>query len=285
MPRLGAHESVAAGLHLAFARIESVGGEALQIFTRNQRQWHPTDLSAEEVILFREAHEKSGGIPVASHASYLVNLATGKDDLLEKSVRGLVLELNRCAQLGVPYVVLHPGSHGGAGVAAGLERFTRGMDRVIEQSDGVVQLLVETTAGQGTGLGSKFEELAYILENSKFPELLGVCVDTCHIFAAGYELRTAEGYQATIAALQSAVGIDKIRFFHLNDSKKELGSRVDRHEHIGKGAIGLDGFKNLLNDSRFAGLPMTLETPKGDSLEEDRENLGVLRSLLHRILR
>lgn len=279
-PLLGAHESVAGGLHLAFERIERVGGDALQIFTRNQRQWHPAELKAEEIELFKKAHEKSNGMPVASHASYLVNLATGKDELLEKSVHNLVLELTRCAQLGVPYVVLHPGSHGGDGVEVGLERFVRGLDIAIERGGVAVQVLVETTAGQGTGLGSRFAELAYILDNSKFRDLLGVCVDTCHIFAAGYELRTVEGYQATIAALTSSVGLDKIRFFHLNDSKKELGSRVDRHEHIGKGAIGLDGFKNLLNDNRFFGLPMTLETPKSDSLAEDRENLRLLRSLL-----
>lgn len=280
MPLLGAHESVAGGLHLAFERIKRVGGEALQIFTRNQRQWHPAALGGEEIELFKKAHEKSGGMPVASHASYLVNLASGKDELLEKSIHNLSLELTRCAQLGVPYVVLHPGSHGGDGVEVGLERFTRGLDRAIERSGVTVQVLVETTAGQGTGLGSRFTELAYILDNSKFPELLGVCVDTCHIFAAGYELRTANGYEATVAALLSSVGLDKIRFFHLNDSKKELGSRVDRHEHIGKGAIGLGGFKILLNDKRFAGLPMTLETPKSNTLAEDRENLQVLRSLL-----
>lgn len=285
MPLLGAHESVAGGLHLAFTRIESVGGEALQIFTRNQRQWHPAELTADEIKLFRLAHEKSGWMPVASHGSYLVNLATDKDDLLEKSVNNLVLELKRCAQLGIPYVVLHPGTHGGAGIATGLKRFTRGLDRVLAQGAGKVQVLVETTAGQGTGLGSNFSELAYILDNSKFPELLGVCVDTCHIFAAGYELRTTDGYQATIAGLESSVGLDKIRFFHLNDSKKELGSRIDRHEHIGKGAIGRDGFKNLLNDSRFVGLPMTLETPKSDSLDEDRENLQVLRSLMDKTRR
>jgi deoxyribonuclease-4 len=279
-PLLGAHESVAGGLHLAFERIERVGGEALQIFTRNQRQWNPAELGVEEIELFRTAHEKSNGMPIASHASYLVNLATGKKELLEKSVYNLSLELTRCAQLGVPYVVLHPGSHGGDGVDVGLERFTRGLDMAIERGGAAVQVLVETTAGQGTGLGSSFTELAYILENSKFPELLGVCVDTCHIFAAGYELRTADGYQATVAAMESSVGIDKIRFFHLNDSKKDLGCRVDRHEHIGKGAIGLSGFKNLLNDSRFAGLPMTLETPKSDSLAEDRENLQILRSLM-----
>lgn len=279
-PLLGAHESVAGGLHLAFERIERVGGEALQIFTRNQRQWNPAELGVEEIELFRTAHAKSNDMPIASHASYLVNLATGKKELLEKSVSNLSLELTRCAQLGVPYVVLHPGSHGGDGVDVGLERFTRGLDMAIERGGTAVQVLVETTAGQGTGLGSSFTELAYILENSKFPELLGVCVDTCHIFAAGYELRTADGYQETVAAMESSVGIDKIRFFHLNDSKKDLGCRVDRHEHIGKGAIGLSGFKNLLNDSRFAGLPMTLETPKSDSLAEDRENLQILRSLM-----
>lgn len=279
MVLLGAHESVAGGLHLAFERIASVGGEALQIFTRNQRQWHPAELQPEEIALFRAAHEKSGRIPVASHASYLVNLATDKKELLKKSVHGMVQELDRCARLGVPYVVLHPGSHGGAGVAAGLERFVKGLDQALAQSDGTVQVLVETTAGQGTGLGSRFSELAYILKNSHYPDLLGLCVDTCHIFAAGYELRTAAGYRETFAELESSVGLDRIRWFHLNDAKKELGSKIDRHEHIGKGDIGLAGFTNLLADSRFAGLPMTLETPKSNSLDEDRENLRILRSL------
>ncbi len=279
MPLLGAHESVAGGLHLAFDRIKKVGGESLQIFTRNQRQWHPAPLKAEEIDAFKEAHEKNGKMIVASHGSYLVNLATAKDDLLEKSVDAFRLELQRCDQLAIPYVVLHPGSHGGAGVEVGLERFVRGLDRAIEAGGVGVKVLLETIAGQGTGLGSSFEELAFVLQNSKYPELLGVCVDTCHIFAAGYELRTEEGYNTTIAALEKAVGIDNVLFFHLNDSKKELGSRVDRHEHIGKGAIGLNGFRNLLNDSRFKGLPMTLETPKSENLAEDRENLRVLRSL------
>ena len=280
MPLLGAHESVAGGLYLAFERIEKVGGEALQIFTRNQRQWRPKELGIEEIELFKKAHEERGGMPIASHASYLVNLATDKEELLSKSLQNLALELTRCAQLGVPYVILHPGSHGGDGVEVGLERFTRGLDKAIERSGVTVQVLVETTAGQGTGLGSTFEELSYILNNSKYPQLLGVCVDTCHVFAAGYELSTEEGYAATVAALESSIGLDKILFFHLNDSKKERGSRLDRHEHIGKGTIGLDGFKNLLNDPRFAGLPMTLETPKSDSLIEDRENLKILRSLI-----
>ncbi len=280
MPLLGAHESVGGGLYLAFERIERAGGEALQIFTRNQRQWNPANLKDEEIELFREAHDKSGNMPVTSHASYLVNLATGKEELLEKSINNLSLELQRCAQLGLPSVVLHPGSHGGDGVEVGLDRVVSGLDRTIEKAGVEVQILVETTAGQGTGLGSRFEELGYILQNSNYPDLLGVCVDTCHVFAAGYELRTEDGYRATMADLDRTVGLGKVMFFHLNDSKKDLGCRVDRHEHIGRGAIGLDGFRNLLNDSRFADRPMTLETPKGDNLEEDRENLRVLRSLM-----
>lgn len=280
MPLLGAHESVSGGLHLAFARIGQVGGEVLQIFTRNQRQWQPAELQGAEIDLFRAAHEESGAMAVASHASYLVNLATAQKELREKSITNLVLELQRCAALGVPYVVLHPGSHGGDGVEAGLERFVANLDRAIATSNTPVQVLVETTAGQGTGLGRSFEELAFIIGRSKYRQLLGVCVDTCHIFAAGYELRTAEGYGATIDSLDRTVGLAGVRLVHLNDSKKELGSRVDRHEHIGRGAIGPAGFGNLLNDSRFADVPMVIETPKGEDLAEDRENLRTLRSLI-----
>lgn len=279
MALLGAHESVAGGLHLAFERIAQVGGESLQIFTRNQRQWKPAPLKQEEIDLFKEASEKTDKMIVASHGSYLVNLATGKEELLEKSVANLALELKRCEQLGIPYVVLHPGSHGGDGVERGLERFVKGLDMAFERSGTHVQLLAETTAGQGTSLGASFEELAYILENSKYPELLGVCVDTCHIFAAGYGLSTQEDYEQTMATLGATVGFGKVKFFHLNDSKKKMGSRVDRHEHIGKGEIGLEGFRHLMNDDRFAHLPMTLETPKSESLSEDRENLSTLRSL------
>jgi len=280
MPKIGAHESVSGGLNLAFERISRVGGDALQIFTRNQRQWKPAELAEKEVRLFREAHEESGLIPVASHGSYLVNFATAKADLLEKSTGAFVLELQRCRQLKIPYVVLHPGSHGGDGAEVGLERFVAGLDHAIERSETGVEVLLETTAGQGTGLGRSFEELAFILQNSRFSGQLGVCVDTCHIFAAGYDIRSTKSYDATIAELDQQVGLERVKFFHLNDSKKELGSRVDRHEHIGKGAIGLSGFKNLLNDPRFATLPMTLETPKGDDLKEDRENIRVLRSLM-----
>ena len=280
MVLFGAHESVAGGLHLAFSRVESVGGESLQIFTRNQRQWRPKPLSDQEIAEFRAAHEQYGNMPVASHASYLLNLATAKEELLAKSIAALVEEFSRCAALGVPYVVMHPGSHGGDGVEVGLARFVWAMDMAFAGADNEVMLLLETTAGQGTSLGASFGELGYIRANSRFPERVGVCVDSCHIFAAGYELRTPEGYAATIDELEREVGLAQVKFFHLNDSKKGLGSRVDRHDHIGQGMIGPEGFRHLVNDPRFAGLPMTIETDKGDDLAEDRMNIDFLRSLL-----
>jgi deoxyribonuclease-4 len=279
MALLGAHESVAGGLHLAFARIKSVGGEALQIFSRNQRQWHPAPLTEEEIFHWKQAWSAQPTMPVASHGSYLVNLASPKPEVAAKSVINLILEIERCAALAIPYVVIHPGSHGGDGIEAGLNRFLANMDQCLASANEKVSLLLETTAGQGTGLGSSFAELGYLLAHSRFTERLGVCIDTCHIFAAGYELRSAPGYDATVAELTREVGLDRVRFFHLNDSKKQCGSKVDRHEHIGKGEIGLDGFRRLLNDPRFRHLPMTLETPKGEDLHEDRENLATLRSL------
>ncbi len=283
MPLLGAHESISGGLHLAFDRICQVGGESLQIFTRNQRQWKAAPLTEEETASFGQAWAKAGRMPVASHASYLINLGSSKKEQAEKSVAAFVEELTRCAALAIPQVVFHPGSHGGAGVEVGLANVTANLDRVVEQAGDActsVTILLETTAGQGTGLGYRFEELAWIFDHAKYSDRLGICVDTCHIFAAGYDIRTKETYQATFAEFDRLIGVDRIRFFHLNDSKKELGSRVDRHEHIGKGHIGLAGFGQLLTDPRFACHPMTLETPKGKELAEDQENLAVLHSLL-----
>jgi len=282
MALLGAHESVSGGLDKAFDRIMQVGGEALQIFTRNQRQWKAAPLQDDEVASFQQAWQNAGSLPVASHASYLINLGSSKAEQAEKSIAAFVDEVKRCATLGIPYVVFHPGRHGGLGVEKGLINVTNHLDRVLDlagdECDSVT-ILLETTAGQGTGLGYRFEELATVFENTRYSERLGVCVDTCHIFAAGYDIRTQKGYEATFAEFDRLIGIEQIRFFHLNDSKKELGSRVDRHEHIGKGHIGLEGFRLLLADSRFAEHPMTLETPKGKELREDIENLATLRSL------
>ena len=281
MPLLGAHQSVAGGLHLAFDRIAEVEGEALQIFTRNQRQWRAAPLTDEEVRHFAAARQAHGDMPVASHASYLVNLGAG-GEVAEKSVRAFAEELRRCDGLDIPWVIIHPGSHGGEGVEKGLARVAGNIDLALEQAGagGTVMVLLETTAGQGSALGSSFEELAAIIGRSANPERLGVCLDTCHIFAAGYDIRTPAVYEETIARFDGAIGLERLRFFHLNDSKKELGSRVDRHEHIGQGMIGLEGFRLLLNDPRFAVHPMTLETPKGKDLAEDRENLAKLRALI-----
>jgi deoxyribonuclease-4 len=281
MVSLGAHESVAGGLHLAFDRLRQVGGEALQIFTRNQRQWNPPPLTAEEIVSFQTAWQGMGCPPVASHASYLINLATGKPELAAKSIAAFQGEILRCRQLGIPFVVIHPGSHGGDGVDVGLARFTTALDLALDAGGPEVTVLLETTAGQGTSLGSRFEELAFVLTRSRHPQRLGVCVDTCHIFAAGYDIRTLSAYNATMDEFERLVGIRRIKFFHLNDSKTKLAGRVDRHEHIGQGAIGVEGFRWLLNDPRFANHPMTLETAKSDDLHEDYDNLQVLRGLIN----
>jgi deoxyribonuclease-4 len=283
MPLFGAHQSIAGGLHLAFDRIDQVGGESLQIFTANQRQWRSGTLRPEDIHQFRERWQQRDGMPVASHASYLINLAAQEEDKAERSVAGFAEELQRCLLLGIGFVVIHPGSHGGAGIEAGLARMAHHLDRALERSgvlDAPLKVLLETTAGQGTSLGRRFEELGWLLGQSRYPQHLGVCVDTCHVFAAGYDFRTAEGYAHTLGQLEQHIGCHRVHFFHLNDSKKDCGSRVDRHEHIGEGRIGLDGFRFLLNDPLFRAHPMTLETDKGDDLAEDIENLRRLRALV-----
>ena len=283
MPLLGAHQSIAGGLHRAFDRILAVGGESLQIFTANQRQWRVKPPAAEDIRLFAEKWQACGQMPVASHGSYLINLAAADPVAAAKSIAAFADELGRCLQLGLGFVVLHPGSHLGAGVEAGLEAVARNLDQALEQA-GVpatgLKVLLETTAGMGTALGSRFAELGWLLGRSRYAHNLGVCIDTCHIFAAGYDLRDAAAYERTMDELEREVGLARVHFVHLNDSKKGLASRVDRHDHIGRGEIGEEGFRLLLNDPRFARHPMTLETPKGDDLAEDRDNLARLRGLL-----
>ena len=283
MPLLGAHQSIAGGLHLAVDRIDQVGGEALQIFTANQRQWRVPPLTEKSVALFLEQARARSSMPVASHASYLINLAASQEEKARQAVAAFVEELRRCQRLGIRFVVIHPGSHGGSGVEAGLAMVARHLDQALAEArvpDTVLKVLLETTAGQGTSLGSTFAELGWLLQQSRYPGHLGICVDTCHVFAAGYDLTTASAYTQTLQQLEQDVGCQQICWFHLNDSQKGCGSKVDRHEHIGQGAIGLEGFRLLVNDSRFAKHPMTLETPKGENLHEDAINLQRLRSLM-----
>ena len=284
MPLLGAHMSIEGGLHQAFARIGQVKGESLQIFSKNQRQWHVPPLQASEIKLFNEAWSKWGMGPVAVHDSYLINLANPDDKKAGRAVSAFAEEIRRAGQLGIPHLIMHPGSHVGGGLEKGLAQLTANLDRAFAQADDApsVMVLLETTAGQGTGLGASFEELAHIISHSKYSDRLGVCFDTCHVFAAGYDIGTREGYTKTFAEFDTIIGLKRLKFFHLNDSKKGLGSKVDRHAHIGKGEIGLEGFRLLMNDPRFSNHPMVLETPKEKDLKEDIENLRVLRGLVRK---
>ena len=274
--------SIAGGLHHAIDHIEKVKGTALQIFTKNQRQWFTPPLSGNDIELFKKRRNQWGPYPVASHDSYLINLASPKEDIGKKSVAAFADEIVRADLLDIPYLVMHPGSHLGSGIEVGLQRFVANLDLAIKKAGDKTKtmVLIETTAGQGSGIGARFEELAYILNESKFPDKLGVCLDTCHIYAAGYDIKTPAGYAHTMTEFDRIVGLKNLLFFHLNDSKKDLGGKVDRHEHIGRGAIGLEGFRNLINDPRFAAHPMVLETPKGKDLLEDIENLKILKNLI-----
>ena len=277
---LGAHISAAGGLHQAFARGEAVGCHTVQIFSKNERQWRAKPLLEESIAQFKAEAARSGLGPVMVHGSYLVNLASPNDELWERSIEALADELDRCDRLGIPYLVLHPGAHTGSGTEAGLQRVAAAVDGLFAEGvGGDTVLLLETTAGQGTCLGGTFEELAGMIGLLRRPERAAVCVDTCHIFAAGYDISTPEGYDATFDRLVELVGLDRIKAFHLNDSKGALGSHLDRHEAIGDGQIGLEGFRRLINDPRFCGLPMVLETPKSADGAEDIRNLTTLRGL------
>lgn len=281
-PPLGAHMSISGGMPLAVERARQVEATALQVFVKSSNQWAARPFAAGEVEAFRAASNTAGltGRTIA-HASYLINLASPDELLWERSVDAFAKELSRCAELGIPWLVVHPGSHVGSGVDAGIARVAEGVKQALDGRPGA-GVLLEVTAGQGHTLGSNFEELARMLSAVGDPARAGVCLDTCHLFAAGYEFGDASAYEALTSALDAAFGLDRVRAIHLNDSKGKKGSRLDRHEHIGKGQIGLEGFRRFLNDRRFANIPMVLETPKGDDLAEDKMNLGVLRSLVAR---
>lgn len=281
MPLLGAHMPIQGGIAKAFSRGERVGCETMQIFSKNQRQWQAPPYEPETIAAYHAEQQRSGIRPVVVHDSYLINLASPDEVLWEKSLAAFADELERCAILKIPYLVMHPGAHMGGGETAGLHRIAEAFHRLFSSGVGSeVMVLLETTAGQGTALGYRFDHLARLLDDLvPYSHRLGVCVDTCHIFAAGYDIRTPETYAATFDEFDRIIGLDQIKVIHLNDSQKGLGSRVDRHEHIGQGVLGIEPFRLLMNDARFSSLPMILETPKGEDLEEDRRNLARLRSL------
>jgi deoxyribonuclease-4 len=276
---LGAHVPITGGLFNAPGHGRAIGAEAIQIFTRNQMQWACRPLGAEEPAAFREALARSGVRRVLTHGSYLMNLASPNADFLSRSRACLVTEIERCHQLGIPYVVLHPGAHMGLGEEEGLSAIARSLDHVLERTEGLgVMPLLEVTAGQGTCLGHRFEHLAGVFDRVRDPERVGVCLDTCHLYAAGYDLATPEGYEETLRAFGRIVGFRKLKAIHLNDSKRERGSRVDRHARAGEGRLGLDTFARIVNDRRFRGLPLVVETP--GPLAEWKKEIARIRALV-----
>jgi len=281
--RLGAHLSIAGGLPNALRRARQLRLQTLQVFVKNQRQWRGPSWRPGELRTWHQLRIESGLHPVVAHASYLINLASDDPELYERSLHAFAWELHRCHELGIAYLVVHPGSAGRQPRAAALERVAAALNRILAKRPQITtRPLLETTAGQGSSLGCDFAELGTIIGRLQQPARVGVCVDTCHVFAAGYDLRTQAGYQALITAARRTVGLKRIRCWHLNDSRSACGSRVDRHEHIGRGHIGLRGFRNLLADRRFRGLPMIIETPKGTDgrgRDWDRINLARLRRL------
>jgi deoxyribonuclease-4 len=277
---LGAHMSVAGGLHQAFERGAKVGCQTMQVFTKNQQQWKAKSLTDQDISDWQAARKASPIAPILTHDSYLINLASPNDELWEKSVAAFKEEIERNALLDIPYLVTHAGAHLGSGEEAGLKRIAEAVNRLHrERGAPGTTILFETTAGQGTALGYKFEHWGRLLEMLEHPEWVGICFDTCHVFASGYDLTTPEGYEATMNGLIGCVGLEKVKAFHVNDSMKGCGSRVDRHQAIGKGAMGLEPFRFLMNDARFSEIPMVLETPKGPDGAEDIENLATLRGL------
>ena len=283
MPILGSHLSIAGGYYKAVESAHAVGCDCVQLFTKNNNQWRAKEITAAEVDQFRGALAERRITHPLSHASYLINLASPVEDLWRKSVDSLVVELQRAEQLGIPYVVVHPGSHTTATEEEGIALIVKALDEIAARTQKLAAIpLLENVAGQGSNLGWKFEQLGAMLAGVKDRSRLGVCFDTCHAFAAGYPLGTPEEFNDTWKQFDRVVGIGLIKAFHLNDSKRELGSRVDRHEHIGEGELGLEPFRLLLADKRFRKVPMYLETAKEKNAhgeEWDVVNLRVLRGL------
>jgi deoxyribonuclease IV len=278
---LGAHMSVSGGLSTAFERAQSIGINTMQVFTKNQNRWQQKPTPQDEIERWYEQQKATGVSPVLSHAAYLINLGSPDEALWQKSTDAFIDELTRAEQLGILGVVVHPGAHMGAGEEAGISRIAAALDLCHSATEGYRTLtILENTAGQGSALGYTFEQLRAILSLTREPERVAFCFDTCHALAAGYDLRTPEEYAKTMDAFEQILGLKRLRCFHFNDSKKGLGSRVDRHDHIGSGMLGTQSFGYILNDPRFDRVPMILETPKGDDMQEDLENLRVLRQLV-----
>lgn len=282
-PLLGAHMSIAGGVDKALLEGKKVDCDVIQIFTKSSRQWATQPYTSEEVKNFVTNQRETGIAIVVAHDSYLLNLGSPNEGLRKRSIQAFIDEMERCETLSIPYLITHPGAHTGAGEEEGIKTVARSLDEIHAACPGThVKITLEITAGQGTNLGHRFEQIRDMVDATKDGDRLRICFDTEHAFAAGYDIRTKEGYERTFSEFDEILGLELLAAFHINDSKKEFHSRVDRHEHIGKGYIGIEAFRLLMNDQRFWGLPMCLETPKGPDLKEDRENLALLRGLIEK---
>jgi deoxyribonuclease-4 len=275
--------SIDGGVHTAHERGMSIGCTTMQLFTKNNTQWASRPISEQEIEKYKVLERKSGIRPVVAHTSYLINLCARNPVVLKKSRQAFKDEVNRCELLNIPYLVFYPGSHMGRGEREGIELVAESLNLLHEETkDYRVKSVLESTAGQGTAIGYRFQHLRDIVDEIEVKERVAVCVDTCHLFAAGYDISTEKGYEHTICEFDAVIGLDRLVVLHMNDSKRELGSRIDRHEHIGKGRIGTTAFRFLMNDARFVRVPKILETPKSKDMHEDVINLRKLRRFIHR---
>jgi deoxyribonuclease-4 len=278
---LGAHTSTAGGVSKSIERAEKLGFTAIQIFTKNNNRWFQKQLDEKEISKFRINLKNSNIKFVVSHDSYLINLCAKDKSILRKSREAFLDELTRCEQLGIPYLNFHPGSHLGAGEKEGIKLIVESLNIIHNKTKHFkVSSMLEATAGAGTAIGYRFEQLREIIDLVDNKKRMSVCIDTAHIFAAGYDIKNLKNYKKVIKEFDEIIGLERLKCFHMNDSKKELGSRRDRHEHIGKGFIGKDGFANIMNDKRLKNIPKILETPKGKQMKEDIRNLKTLLSLI-----
>jgi deoxyribonuclease-4 len=283
---LGAHVSISGGVHTAFDRAEKLGINTFQLFVKNNHQWvAKSPLSEEEIAQFKtrktEWAQKTGGGPIVAHACYLLNFGTADEEIRRKTEESYLLELTRASQLEVDSLVFHPGNHVGNGEEVAIANVIKALDKIHRATPDIkTRSVIEITAGQGTSIGCTFEQIAQVLDNVEEPKRMGVCLDTCHMFAAGYDIRTADVWNETFKRFDSLIGFDRLVCMHTNDSKKGLGSRVDRHEELGEGEIGLEAFRLLVNDPRMLTIPKILETPKDDQMTEDFINLDILAKLI-----
>lgn len=278
---IGAHTSISGGVPCAVELADKLKFSAMQIFSKNNNRWSAKPFTDEVISEFKTLLKSSGIKFTVVHDSYLINLCSLSEELLAKSRNAFLDELIRCEQLGIPYLNFHPGAHGGAGEEDGIKLIAESLNIIHDQTKNFkVSSMLEVTAGQGSAIGYRFEHIRKIIDLIEENERMSICIDTAHIFAAGYDIRTPEAYEKTLKEFDDIIGIERLKCFHMNDSKKELGSRVDRHAHIGEGFIGLDGFRNIMNDKKLEHVPKILETPKGKEHLEDLENIKVLLSLV-----